>query len=61
MVGSGVSRENIHGAERNISVPVRAITAMPSAVERQAKWTHKSLRSAPRLWPTSVVAAEPMP
>ena len=58
---SGVSMAMIGGAATYMSTPMMAMTPMPSRVERRENDRATSLRSAPTAWPTSVVAAAPMP
>ena len=58
---SGVSMEKIHGAAIYMRTPVPVMTPTPRPTLSQAKRLAWSLRSAPMLWPTRVVAAAAMP
>ena len=58
---SGVSMEKIQGAAMYIKIPVQVITPTPRATLSHAKRLAWSLRSAPMLCPTRVVAAAAMP
>ena len=51
----------ISGAKMDITAPITAITSIPIPMVMYAKLLVRSRRLAPMLWPTSVVAASPMP
>ena len=59
--GSGVSRANTAGANQNMRAPMRVIRATASSTHIRANRRARSRRFAPRLCPTSVVAAAATP
>ena len=56
-----LNRLIICGASSHITAPSTPIIIIPEITEMRAKLRARSLRPAPRLWPTRVVAASPTP
>ena len=58
---TGVMTDISSGAKIHISTPISVMTVMPSAADIHAKERVRAFLPAPKLWPTSVVAASAMP